>query len=836
VLPCLSDLGFGRRCHSSSIRAPTIAQHRVLKHHRPPGWYGYNGFDRKNRSRVPWNPIDMDDYSVLDKLGSGGCGTVFRARQRSLGRDVALKFLHFPDNDADDTGRQRLKRELRIAGKLSHPNLVRVYDGDAAASMPYIVMELVRGKTLGQILEMVSPLPLPLALAIGSRMADGTSYLHAHQVLHRDIKPSNLMISDEGVAKLLDFGTARDWKATRITEAGDVVGTITHLAPELILGKSPTPASDLWSIGCVLYEMVTGRQILDATYASQWASDVLEREIVPPDVVADAIPGSISSLIMELLQKNVSQRLSSAKRLSERLDEELAVHYRSSWDSYLAPGILDSFCKDARPPLPNTAPDVPQTGRPSNPPTFSNITRALRQSVPWTVCLLGISLFIWFGFTGRRRAIPRQPLPIEKAVPPRASGVPTIAVSHDVPYSVRGQQYAAYLPSLSAGGSRASGAVTSLQAITRPFDLGPRPETWHFWIRIGQWARQGGSLPLSTTASSAVPGLDGVDESLDTIYMLKHAVDNPIKLTSVVIQLAETSGQWGRGWLLLGRILELDGFYQQAVKAYEEGLSRLPGENLSAGLWGPWVLGSLPAFQWTALARALLTVKGHDLVEEWPRWTRAVRPDHGPARTALRTALSEELDEERASRPAPLQHLMEQIGLQVRQRPNHLRNPGFESPPSDSDWRMDARHYVLYQSGAFEGKYFLAANNFGEDRKRTLPGILQAVNPRPPVSSRLEFDISLRQYSPPPSAAYCKAVIELREIPDPGGRASRSNVTVNLTNQWQRARVNYTKRFHDTEIMAAVHWDQEAASDVHLDDAHLHISRPPRQRSTAQRR
>ncbi|MDX6533694.1 MAG: eukaryotic-like serine/threonine-protein kinase [Gaiellales bacterium] len=199
-----------------------------------------------------------DRYRVVEPIGSGGMALVYRARDDVLERDVAIKLL--ADNLAcDDDFRRRFVREGRIGGGLTHPYIIAVYDVGDNDGRPFIVMEDATGGSLYDRLQREGPLPAGEAAEYGRQCAEALAFAHAQGVIHRDVKPHNLLLSRTGCVKVADFGIARPLGDSRMTETGSVLGTARYLAPEQAAGEPGSPASDVYSLGVCLWEMLTGQ-------------------------------------------------------------------------------------------------------------------------------------------------------------------------------------------------------------------------------------------------------------------------------------------------------------------------------------------------------------------------------------------------------------------------------------------------------------------------------------------------------------------------------------------------------------------------------------------------
>ena len=251
-------------------------------------------------------------YRVERPLGHGGMASVYLAHDGELDRPVALKLL--AESLAGDAAfRERFFREARLAARLSHPNVVSVYDaGETEAGRPYIVMEYVEGTTL----EGRGPLPADEAVALVVQACRGLAHAHAAGLVHRDVKPHNLLLRTDGSLKVADFGIARAVEGTALTQVGTVLGTAAYLAPEQAAGEEVTAAADVYALGAVLYELLTGRP----PYEPDSLAELTERpEIVPVGEVAPGVPPRVEDAVMHALARNPAYRPSSAAELAEEL-------------------------------------------------------------------------------------------------------------------------------------------------------------------------------------------------------------------------------------------------------------------------------------------------------------------------------------------------------------------------------------------------------------------------------------------------------------------------------------------------------------------------------------
>jgi serine/threonine-protein kinase len=268
-------------------------------------------------------PRNFGDFELIRELGRGGMGVVYEARQQSLNRTVALKMVLRGDL-ASASDRSRFRAEAEAAARLVHPNIVQVYEVGDLAGQPYFAMQFVPGPTLADLLAR-APLPSTEAALIVAAIARGVDHAHQNGVLHRDLKPTNVLldmdtpygtprITDFGLAKLLDSGGS-------LTQTGAIIGTPSYMAPEQARAeKNLTPAADVYALGAILYECLTGRPPFKAVMALDTLMLVLEQEPLPPRLLNPGVPRDLETICLKCLEKTPTRRYSSAADLATDLE------------------------------------------------------------------------------------------------------------------------------------------------------------------------------------------------------------------------------------------------------------------------------------------------------------------------------------------------------------------------------------------------------------------------------------------------------------------------------------------------------------------------------------
>jgi len=259
-------------------------------------------------------------YEVKEMLGVGGMGMVFKAVDTELGEVIAIKSLKQEMLGEDPNALERFKSEIRLARKISHRNVVRTHDLGESGGVYFITMEYVEGKSLKDLIVSRGKLPVPVTLTVAKQLCRALEVAHDEGVIHRDIKPQNMVVQSDGVLKVMDFGIARLAKRkSGVTQAGMVVGTPEYMAPEQLMGDEIDARADIYAVGCVLYECLTGRPPITADSAITLIAKVLEDVPIAPRVVNGEVPEALNDLVLACLAKNAAERPQSALVLHDKL-------------------------------------------------------------------------------------------------------------------------------------------------------------------------------------------------------------------------------------------------------------------------------------------------------------------------------------------------------------------------------------------------------------------------------------------------------------------------------------------------------------------------------------
>ena len=262
-------------------------------------------------------------YEIIEKIGNGGMATVYRATDKVLKRDVAVKILR-DEFTTDEEFIKRFEVEAQSAARLTHPNIVSIYDVGVEDNFNYIVMELIRGKTLKEIiLEEKGPLPWKWSVNVAIQIASALETAHRNNIIHRDIKPHNIIITEDGIAKVTDFGIAKAVSNSTITAFGTTIGSVHYFSPEHARGGFTDAKSDLYSLGVVLYEMVTGKVPFDADTPVSVALKHMQEKPQEPIEVNPNVPMAVNKIIMKALQKDTNLRYQTATDMLDDLRKAL---------------------------------------------------------------------------------------------------------------------------------------------------------------------------------------------------------------------------------------------------------------------------------------------------------------------------------------------------------------------------------------------------------------------------------------------------------------------------------------------------------------------------------
>src|SRR5580765_1121277 len=257
-------------------------------------------------------------YKLVRKLGTGGMANVYLAEDQELGRRVAIKMLD-ERHSGDEQFIERFRREAKNAAGLSHPNIVSIYDRGVSDGTYYIAMEYLDGRTLKELLVARGPTPIPVAIDYARQILAALGFAHRNGVVHRDIKPHNVSVASDGRLKVMDFGIAHAGPS-QMTQTGSIIGTAQYLSPEQAKGAPVTPASDMYSVGIVLYEMLTGTVPFTGDTPLEIAMKHLSAIPEPPSEHRAEVPHELDSIVLRALAKDPAERYQSA----EEMDADLA--------------------------------------------------------------------------------------------------------------------------------------------------------------------------------------------------------------------------------------------------------------------------------------------------------------------------------------------------------------------------------------------------------------------------------------------------------------------------------------------------------------------------------
>ena len=268
-------------------------------------------------------------YEIIDKLGEGAMGVVYRARDKTLGRLLALKMLS-ADLTGEEELQRRFNREAVAIGRLSHPNIVTVYDQGESDGHLYLAMELLEGRDLRATIEEAADVSLADRIRIMIQIAQGLGYAHSKGVVHRDIKPANLLVTNEGIVKILDFGLARVGAGGTITRRGVILGTPDYMSPEQAMGKGVDNRSDIFSAGGVFYEFLTLEKPFKGKTLHSVLYQILSHEPTPVLTLNPDLPARLAAVVHRMMGKTPEKRYSTMEEVAADLEAVEAVVRRSA--------------------------------------------------------------------------------------------------------------------------------------------------------------------------------------------------------------------------------------------------------------------------------------------------------------------------------------------------------------------------------------------------------------------------------------------------------------------------------------------------------------------------
>jgi serine/threonine protein kinase len=290
----------------------------------------------KSRGNTVASVMIADRYELLDVLGRGAMGQVWRARDTRFNRQVAVKIVKPNASTPTDLHRaiRRFEREVRAIGTLSHRNIAAAYDAGRDGERMYLVTELVIGRSVaavlrGRIEDGLGPLPIPAALEIAEQICAGLHVAHQAGIVHRDLKPANLMLGDNGDVKIIDFGIVmlQEADASRLTLPGTTVGTLAYAAPEQLEGKAVDGRTDLYALGCVIYELIAGVRPFAADRAEVLLRQRMAGEVAWLHERRPETPTAVTHLVAQLMQRNPAARPATADDVRTRLRDILALSH-----------------------------------------------------------------------------------------------------------------------------------------------------------------------------------------------------------------------------------------------------------------------------------------------------------------------------------------------------------------------------------------------------------------------------------------------------------------------------------------------------------------------------
>jgi len=363
-------------------------------------------------------------YRILEKLGEGGMGVVYKAEDTKLKRTVALKFLP-PHLSASEDDKARFIQEAQAASAINHPNICTIYAIDEHGGQMFIAMEFIEGMTLRQKAQS-NAINLKSAIEIGIQIAEGLASAHEKGIVHRDIKPENIMVRKDGIAQIMDFGLAKLRGVSRLTKEGSTVGTAGYMSPEQVQGLDADHRSDIFSLGALLYELFTGKLPFKGVHETAIMYEVVNVDAAPPSSLVPEIEPELDRIVLECLQKEPDERCQSAKEVSR----DLKRYKRESGRQRVS---RISTVQPLQRPIPSPG-GSPASG--SVPVSSSNANK--RAAIPWIItAVVTIAAIVWFIFLHRTGEVEKEVRRVnllaiaEEGQQIVRSDIPTIAISPD---------------------------------------------------------------------------------------------------------------------------------------------------------------------------------------------------------------------------------------------------------------------------------------------------------------------------------------------------------------------------------------------------------------------
>jgi len=365
----------------------------------------------------------ISHYKITEKLGEGGMGVVYKAQDAKLERTVALKFLAEHLLNAEEA-KARFLREAKAAAALDHPNICTVYEVGEAEGKTFLSMAFIKGESLEARIEQ-GPLPLKDALDIGRQIAEGLEAAHEEGVVHRDIKPANVMADAKGRATIMDFGLARLTEASRLTKAGQTMGTVAYMSPEQAQGMEVDSRSDIWALGVVLYEMVRGQRPFQGEYDQALLFEIVHQETEPLTAVRAGVPMALEFIVGKCLEKDAASRYQNAGEIALDL-RNLQDKLKSGHSTILRTGSLPAAA-----PATMTAAHTVNPGQ-TLPPDAVVMKRSSKRALQVAAAVLAVALlgFAHADFTApepeepvRRFTLTADAAPIRPSISPNGRHV-----------------------------------------------------------------------------------------------------------------------------------------------------------------------------------------------------------------------------------------------------------------------------------------------------------------------------------------------------------------------------------------------------------------------------